>query len=136
MLVFSFCNCSSVCHFMFYLCVCVCVCARVLYMLPWIIIMTVISTVKETPISCFFFSICFFFFLLQLLMQSHLPCSGQSCVPRRNEDVCLFFVFPSCERSHVTHCEFASQPNLCSGERAVIRFESALGKTTARSGGE
>lgn len=34
----------------------------------------------------------------------------------------------SCERAHVTHCEFASLPNLCSGERAVIRFESALEK--------
>lgn len=29
---------------------------------------------------------------------------------------------------HVTRWEFASQPNLCSGKRAAIQFESALGK--------
>lgn len=74
------------------------------------------------------------FFLLHLLMQSHFPCSRLS-VPGRNKDVSFIYFFLSCKQAHVTHCEFASLPNLCSGERAVIRFESALGKKRQRGGG-
>lgn len=68
--------------------------------------------------------------LLHLLMQSYFPRSRLN-VPRRNKDVSF-----SCEWAHVTHCEFASLPNLCSGKRAVIRFESALGKKKVQQGGE
>lgn len=67
-------------------------------------------------------------FLLQLLMQSHSPGSRQ-ILQRRNKDVSF-----SCVWAHVTHCEFASHPNLCSGKRAVIRFESAIEKGRRRGG--
>ena len=46
------------------------------------------------------------------------------------------FFFPSCEWAHVTRREFASLPNLCSGERAVVRFESALEKDSEEGGQE
>lgn len=49
------------------------------------------------------------------------PCS--SLHVRRGTRVFLFHA-----NEHVTHCEFASLPNLCSGERAAIQFESALEK--------
>lgn len=78
-------QCSSVCHCMLVIYVC-----TILYIFLWNIIMTVISTLQESTIQGVFSPV---FFPLELLMQSHLPCSR----PRRNKDVSF-----SCEWAHVT----------------------------------
>lgn len=77
-------QCSSVCH-----------CMLVIYVCTYCTYFCETSSWQSSPLyrNQPFRGFFVFFFLLQLLMQSHLPCSR----PRRNKDVSF-----SCEWAHVT----------------------------------